>query len=638
MPCREPLTPWITHVADPRDLPVRQPGESGPSRVLRARVESSESGSLRLRAETSSGDELFVGIDAAADGVVRVRLAPSARARPRTAAVTRLVTPCGCSDTGTETDEDGTIRLYAGDLVAELSLDPWRLRFLNRDGRLLVEENNQESDISGRLRILPFGRSLDGAGRPLAYHETFTARPDEHFYGLGEKFTEFDKRGQYVVSWNYDAFSSESERSYKNVPFYLSSRGYGVLVDSGGGVHFDLCHSTHSCAQVIAPDDLLDYYVIHGPGPDKVIDRYHGLTGRPVVPPKWALGTWFSTGYFRGNDQERTLDIAGRLRENAIPCDVLHLDAYWQRRGLWSHMLWDEERYPDPESMLAQLRELGFRVCLWINPYISVDAPLFEEGASLGHFMTGADGSVYRADSWHGEHPPCGIVDFTSPSATAWFQDLLRPLLRSGVSVFKTDFGEGIPVDAVTSSGLDGEAVHNVYSLLFNDAVADVTEEVHGHRVVWARSSFTGGQRHCGQWAGDNNTTYTAMASTLRGGLSYALSGVPFWSHDAGGFTGTPTPDLFVRSSQFASLSPLTRFHGTSSRFPWDFEPAVEEAVREALRLRYRLMPYLYSAAVEAGRSGLPMMRPCCSTHLANPGPGPPTWSFYWVLICWSPP
>lgn len=621
MSYREPLTPFVVHVADPAELPVREAGEAGPERVVSARVIAAEGGRAEFEARTSEGEALFLCVEAAGEGVIRVRLAPDAGTLTLSSAATRLVEPEAWDGARVTAGRDRVV-VDAGPVVAECALDPWRLRFTDAAGRVLVEENADESDVSERLRVLPLGRSRDAAGRVLAYHETFGARTDEHFFGLGEKFTEFDKRGQRVVSWNYDAFSSESERSYKNIPFYVSSRGYGVLVDSGAATEFDLCHSTHSCVQVVCPDDLLDYYVLAGPTVEEVVRRYHRLTGPPVVPPKWALGTWISTG-FAETDQEATLAAARAIRARGLPCDVLHIDAHWQRAGLWSHLEWDEEAFPDPVAMLAETAAMGFKTCLWINPYISVHAEAFKEGDAKGYFLKRADGATYTPDVWHGYQPPCGIVDFTDPEATAWFQGMLRGLLEQGVSVFKSDFGEGVPVDAVAANGMDGAALHNVYSLLFNDAVADVTEAVNGHRVVWARSSFTGGQRHCGQWAGDTNATFSAMASTMRGGLSYAVSGVPFWSHDVGGFTGTPTPEVFARSAQFGALSPLIRFHGDSTRLPWAYGAAVETIVRDALSLRYRLMPYLYSQAVEARSAGRPLMRPLIMEALDEPG----TWS-----------
>lgn len=605
MPYRPPLVPHEVFVADPPELPVRPPGEQGLSAVTRAELASVDATGVAIKATTSDGGTLLVRLDAAGEGVIRVRLSDDPQARSRSARVLQLVTP-GTFPAEVQTG-DGRIRLAAGSIVAEVTLDPWQIRFFDATGRLLVEQNGGERDISSRLRTLPFGRSLAG-GSVVAYQESFTAPADERFVGLGEKFTTLDKRGQRALMWNFDAFGTESDRAYKNVPLYLSNRGYGVLVDSGLPVEFDICQSTHSCVQIIVPDDLLDYYVLAGPTPAQILDRYDGLTSRPLLPPKWAFGTWMSSGFF-ADSQTDALDRARRLRADGIPCDVLHLDCYWQTDGHWSDLAWDREAFPDPDAMLAEMAGMGFRVCLWINSYLSHLSPLFATAEAAGYLLRRPDGSTYVADVWHGSYPSCGIVDFTNPEATAWYQSLLRPLLEQGVAVFKTDFAEGVPADAVASNGMTGTELHNVYTLLFNDAAAEVTREVAGHGMVWARSSYLGGQRHSAQWGGDTSATYPAMASTLRGGLSHGLSGVPFWSHDAGGFTGTPTDDLYVRWAQFAALSPLVRFHGTTSRLPWNFPEAAAALAVAALRLRYRLLPYLYSAAVASARTGAPMMR-----------------------------
>jgi alpha-D-xyloside xylohydrolase len=605
MPYRPPLVAHEVFVADPPELPVRGPGEQGLSAVIRAEVVSTDAGGVVLKGATPDGSTLVVQISGADDGVLRVRLSDDPQARSRSARAATLMRPAGHPlDVRAG---DGRITVRAGAIRAEITLDPWQVSFFDASGRLLVRQNGGEVDISGRLRTLPFGRSLaDGA--VVAYHESFGAAADERFVGLGERFTTLDKRGQRALMWNFDAFGTESDRAYKNVPFYLSNRGYGVVVDSGMPVEFDMCQSTHSCVQIVVPDDVLDYYVLAGPAPADVLDRYNRLTSRPLLPPKWAFGTWMSSGFF-ADSQQAALERAHRLRADGIPCDVLHLDCYWQRPGHWSDMVWDPETFPDPDAMLAELSTLDFRVCLWINPYVSHLSPLFAVAEEAGYLLRRPDGGTYVADVWHGSHPACGVVDFTNPAATAWFQGLLRPLLEQGVAVFKTDFAEGVPADAVAHNGMRGVELHNVYTLLFNDAAAAVTREVAGHGMVWARSSYLGGQRHSAQWGGDTSATYPAMASTLRGGLSHGLSGVPFWSHDAGGFTGTPTDDLYVRWAQFAALSPLVRFHGTTSRLPWNFPPAAASAATEALRLRYRLLPYLYSAAVTSARTGVPMMR-----------------------------
>jgi alpha-D-xyloside xylohydrolase len=606
MPYRPPLVPYETFVADPPELPVRRPGEQGLSTLARAELLATDGHGVSLKAVTLIGETLLVQISVAGDGVVRVRLSQDPDARSRSAAALPLVTP-GRSGTARVLVDGTAIRVDAGAIAAELTLDPWHLRFVDPDGRELVAQNRGETDISGRLRTLPFGRSTVD-GEAVAYHESFTAAADERFVGFGEKFTPLDKRGQRPLMWNFDPFGAESERSHKTVPLYYSSRGYGLLVDSGMPVEFDMCQSTHSCVQILVPDELLDYYVIAGPAVGDVLDRYDRLTSRPALPPKWAFGTWVSSGFYV-DSEEKVLARARRIRELGIPCDVLHLDCYWQTADHWSDLRWDATNFPDPAGMLARLAEQGFQVCLWINPYVSHLSPAFEEASAAGYFLRRPDGSTYVADVWHGSYPACGIVDFTNPAAVEWYTGLLRELLRQGVAVFKTDFAEGVPADSVAHNGMTGTELHNVYTLLFNDVVSGVTREVAGHGMVWARSSFLGGQRHSAQWSGDVKSSYPAMASNLRGGLSHGLSGVPFWSHDVGGFNGPPTPDLYVRWAQFGALSPLVRFHGTTSRLPWDFPEFAARGAVEALRLRYRLLPYLYSAAVTAARTGAPMMR-----------------------------
>ncbi|MBG0827950.1 alpha-xylosidase [Planomonospora sp. ID67723] len=621
MPYRPPLIAHEYFVADPPELPVRSHGEGGLSALTAAEPVAADAAGVTLKASTSAGETLVVQVNAAGEGVIRVRLGQDADARTRSARAISMVTPGTFAGARVESTPEasgtpGTIVVDAGSLRAEITLSPWHLRFTDAAGGTLLEQDPGHTDISGRLRTLPFGRSLAG-GEVAGYHESFAAPADEAFTGFGESFTPLDKRGQRPVMWNFDAFGAESQRAYKNVPFYLSSRGYGVLVDSGTPVEFDVCQSTHSCVQIVVPDDLIDYYVIAGPTPPQVLDRFDELTCRPLLPPKWAFGTWISSGFFV-DTQERVMNRARTIRERGIPCDVLHLDTYWQTDGHWSDLRWDEANFPDPAGMLAELKEMGFKVCLWMNPYISHLSPAFPAAAEAGYFLKNQDGEVYVADSWHGSYPACGIVDFTDPAAVEWFRGLLRPLLEQGVQIFKTDFAEGVPHDAVAANGMTGTDLHNVYTLLFNDVVSEVTREVAGHGMVWARSSFLGGQRHAAQWSGDTYTSYPAMGSTLRGGLAHGLSGIPFWSHDAGGFTGRPTDDLYVRWTQFGAFSPLLRLHGTTSREPWEF-PEVEAEAVAALRLRYRLMPYIYTAAVEAARTGAPMMRALCVDYPDDP-------------------
>jgi alpha-D-xyloside xylohydrolase len=602
-----PLLPYNLYMTEPPRLPVRAANdEGGPDFVAQAEIREQFAWGVVLEGRTRDGESLSITLAALADGIIRVLLEDEQR-DPQRVRLARDLPP----DESNVTIEQSADRicLRTPSLKLEVALQPFHLAFYGADGRPLLSQNYSElTNVRMKLTILPFGVSKVNGTR-VAFHDTFTAEPDEHFYGFGEKFTDFDKRGQRITTWNSDCGGAWSERAYKNVPFFLSSRKYGIFVDSTCAVDFDMVASNTATFSLISPDSALDYYVIAGPDPKTVITRYASLVSFPILPPKWSLGTWISSGFQRDSADE-VLRRARLIREHDIPCDVLHLDCYWQRFGHWSELLWDREMFPDPEGLLNELKELGFKVCLWMHPYIGIQSERFAEGNEKGYFLKNQQGKTYVVDIWGGFHPPVGIIDVTHPGAVAWFKELLREPLRAGAQIYKTDFGEGIPNDAVNYAGIDGESFHNLYALLYNDIVAEVTEEINGHRLTWGRATYAGGQRHAAQWGGDVNCTFTGMAATLRGGLSMAVCGHAFWSHDAGGFTGHPTNELYVRWSQFGLFSPLIRAHGNSTRLPWDFGPEALENFRFYARLRYRLLPYIYTYAAIAERTGLPILRP----------------------------
>jgi len=207
-----------------------------------------------------------------------------------------------------------------------------------------------------------------------------------------------------------------------------------------------------------------------------------------------------SSGFAR-DDADGVRDKVAALEAHDFPCDVLHLDTYWQRFGRWSDMQWDAEMFPDPEKLLADIHEAGLRVSLWINPYIGTESPVFEEGAASGYFLRALDGSAWVGSLWGDYHPHVAVVDFTNPAATAWWSELVRPRLGEGADVLKTDFGEAIPTDVVAYDGTTGERLHNHYALLYNDAAVAAMRAAGIERpVVWARSTWAGGQRHVAQW------------------------------------------------------------------------------------------------------------------------------------------
>jgi alpha-D-xyloside xylohydrolase len=607
MAYRPLLLPYVTWSADAPDLPVRLGDGSGELQyIAKATLLEERQNTVILQGVTQEGLTMHVAVQVVASGIVRVLLeemTPNPKRITLAKDLSNQAVPVTKVTTGQQ------IKLVSDSVQVHIDLDPFHIAFYDPDGQLLLDQNYHESDVQERRSTLPFGFSaIDG--QRVAFHDSFTAEPDEHFYGFGEKFTDFDKRGQLLKMWQYDAYGAHREQAYKNVPFFISTRNYGIFVDSLTQIHFDMAASNHALSTIMVPDSALDYYVIVGPNPKTIITRYASLVSFPILPPKWSLGLWMSSG-FQNDGAEKVKERAQQLREYGIPCDVLHLDCYWQRSGRWSEMLWDREMFPDPEGLIAQVKALGFKVCLWMNSYIEIESELFQVAKDQGYFLKNSQGEVYIVDLWGGFQPPLGILDVTNPAAVAWFKELLRPHLRMGVDVYKTDFGEGVPVDAVAYNGMTGEHLHNLYPLLFNDLVAEVTEEITGRSgLVWGRSTYAGGQRHVAQWGGDPNCTYQAMASTLRGGLSMAMCGHAFWSHDIGGFHRQPTPELYVRWAQFGLFSPLSRAHGMTTRLPWEYGEKALQIFRDYVRLRYHLLPYLYTYTIIAAETSLPIIRP----------------------------
>ncbi|MZE77229.1 alpha-xylosidase [Streptomyces xinghaiensis] len=472
---------------------------------------------------------------------------------------------------------------------------PWALDF-RAGGRTLTT-----SGVKG-MGIM----ETDDGGHYL--REQLDLRVGTSVYGLGERFGPLVKNGQAVDVWNADGGTS-SEQSYKNVPFYLTDAGYGVFVDHPGRVSFEVGSEAVSRVQFSVEGQELQYYVIHGPTPKEILRKYTALTGRPALPPAWSFGLWLSTSFTTDYDEETVTSFVEGMAERGLPLSVFHFDCFWMREFHWCDFEWDSRVFPDPEGMLRRLKERGLRISVWINPYIAQRSPLFAEGRDHGHLLRRPDGSVWQWDLWQ---PGMALVDFTSPEARAWYAGKLKRLLDMGVDCFKTDFGERIPTGVVYADGSDPERMHNYYTQLYNETVFELLrrERGEGDAVVFARSATVGGQRFPVHWGGDCESTYESMAESLRGGLSLGLSGFGYWSHDIGGFEGTPDPALFKRWIAFGMLSSHSRLHGSSSyRVPWLFDEEAVDVLRVFTRLKLRLMPYLAEVARQAHTEGIPMMR-----------------------------
>jgi alpha-D-xyloside xylohydrolase len=430
----------------------------------------------------------------------------------------------------------------------------------------------------------------------------------ECVYGLGERFTSFVKNGQTVEIWNEDG-GTGTEQAYKNVPFYMTNRGYGVFVNHPERVSFEVASENVERVQFSVPGESLDYFFIYGPSPKDVLNRYTALTGRPALPPAWSFGLWLSTSFTTNYDEETVTSFIQGMADRDVPLHVFHFDCFWMKEFHWCNFEWDKRVFPDPQAMLKRLKSRGLHICVWINPYIAQRSALFDEGAKRGFLLKRPNGDVWQWDRWQAG---MGIVDFTNPEACRWFGDKLRALVDMGVDCFKTDFGERIPTDVVYYDGSDPVKMHNYYTFLYNKTVYDVLEDIlgKGEVTLFARSATAGSQQFPVHWGGDCVATFESMAETIRGGLSLCLSGFGFWSHDIGGFEQTAPADVYKRWCAFGLLSSHSRLHGSSTyRVPWLYDEEAVDVLRFFTKLKCRLMPYLFAKACEAHEEGFPVMR-----------------------------
>ncbi|GAB4494577.1 MAG: alpha-xylosidase [Anaerolineales bacterium] len=541
------------------------------------------------------------------------------------------------AEAGLQVQAEGEqFRVSAGDLELVLQQEPLRLA-VYRAGRLMLESATDRT-IGGVLRLHPLAADEERWLLSLALPS------EEPVFGLGEKFGGLNKRGQRIENWNRDATGVNAEISYKNVPFAWSPRGWGVFVHTTARVTHGVGYSpwSHRSYALKLDDPNLDLFLLFADSPAEMLRQYTALTGRTALPPTWTYGAWFSRAIYKTADE--IMDVARQLRARRIPADVLTLDGRaWHKPETRYDFSWDPERYPDPAGFVRGLRQMNYRLCLWEYSYLSDLNPIFGELAAKGYFLKDKNGETYiyrwlppPNDRLIPHLQPSGLIDFTHPEAYAWFRDMHRALFEIGVSVMKTDYGEALPEDVVGHNGDTGKRLHNAYTLLYNRCVYEASQ-MYGEKegVVWGRSSWAGGQRYPVQWGGDPQGDWEGLAGSIRGGLSWGMSGGAFYTHDIGGFygpqesggllgTGMPDPELYIRWAEAAVMTSHTRFHGTSPREPWFFGEQAEQIIRQWLAWRYQLIPYLQACALEASQSGLPVMR---AMPLAFPNE-PLAWGF----------
>ncbi|HXX68974.1 MAG TPA: alpha-xylosidase [Polyangiaceae bacterium] len=549
--------------------------------------------SEKERWATLQGHMFTVRISSPADNVVRVEVRHHKGRRPRGPSYVLNADPRPLA----AHDSAGVVEITTGGLKLVITKDPWGLKF--------VDSNSGEPVTSSPYKASGL---MEVADRGVFMREQLTLRPGEMVYGLGERFQAFTRNGQSVEMWNDDCGTC-SDKGYKDVSFFLTSAGYGVFVNTPARVSFEIGTEQVMRSQFGVPGEDLDYVLLYGPSPKEVLNRYGALTGRPALPPSWSFGLWLTTSFVTDYDEKTVMGFVDGMITRNIPLHVFHFDCFWMKAHHWVNFRWDDAVFPDPDGMLRRLKAKGLRVCVWINSYVGERSHLFDEGMSRGFLLKRPNGDVYQRPKWQAG---MGFVDFTNPAAVAWYQDKLRSLVRMGVDAFKTDFGEEIPTDVVYFDGSDPEKMHNFYTYLYNKTVFELLEEERGagEAVVFARSATATSQRFPVHWGGDSYGTFESMAESLRGGLSLAMSGFGFWSHDIGGFESTSPPSVYKRWIAFGLMSSHSRLHGNASyRVPWLYDEEAVDVLRHFTEIKCSLMPYLMSSAVEAVRTSVPMMR-----------------------------
>ena len=583
-----------------------------------------------LAGEAIGTGSLTVRVEAIGPRTFRYRFAPGAEVpsgdTPMLASDVHAMATARCEQTSTG------VSLTTGEASIEVEVPGVGgpiLRVLGAEGHLIGSIGGGESNLMGAWDTFPTGICRTPVPGHRLATEVLSLGADECVYGFGEQFGRLEKVGQTIDVNMEEAFGTVTPRAYKNVPFWVTTAGWGVFANHDARLTAWIGSRSAPQLQVAVDDDWFDAFVFVG-AVREVLGAYTELTGRPNVPPDWSFGFWQSKiSYSSANE---TLQVAERMRAEDLPFDVLHLDTHWFRRDWCCDLEFDPERFPDPAGYFEAMAAMGVKVSLWQLPYLPEGSALFDELAAVDGFVHREDGSLYDVGlcytpDWEGG--TVGCIDFTNPAAVDVYQRWLGRLLDLGARAIKVDFGEQAPVDGVYHDGTAGHRMHNRYPLLYNQAVAEITHARTDEWIIWARSAFAGSQRYPLHWGGDSSARWDNLFADVAGGLSLGLCGFPFWSMDIGGFFGEPDDELLIRWLQAGLFLSHSRIHGFGDRELYD-RGATTDVARDQLHLRYRLLPYLLGQAHLAAPTGVPLARPLLVDHPDDPT----TWhlSDQWLL------
>lgn len=506
-----------------------------------------------------------------------------------------------------ESNDEVTYKSAAGSIT--VSKYPWRIVLRDAEGRVIQKTRVLGDNDTTQVKQLPFCFIKRASDNSRSIAPMLSLSPSERIYGCGESFTSLNKVGQKVNLFVTDPQGPETDQMYKPVPFFMSNKGYGVFMHTSAPVTADFGASYIGTTKLFMADEVMDFFFFFGQ-PKEILDEYTDVTGKAPLPPLWSFGTWMSRiTYFT---QDEGYDVAKKIRENKIPADVIHFDTGWFGVDWQCDYKFAEDRFSDPAKMVADLKSQGFHISLWQLPYFTPKNRYFKELVENGLGVKSPSGSLPYEDV---------VLDFTNPATVKWYQDKIAGLLKLGVGAIKVDFGEAAPLkNGLYASERTGLYEHNQYPLLYNKTVADITKEVNGEHIIWARSAWAGSQRYPIHWGGDAANTNEAMLSTLKGGLSFGISGFPFWSHDIGGFVQSTPEELYRRWLPFGFLTSHSRAHGAPPTEPWLYNEGFTDAFRQSAEMKYKLMPYVYAQAKYCTETGLPMVRALFIEFPDDPG------------------
>ncbi|MCH5248147.1 MAG: alpha-xylosidase [Muribaculaceae bacterium] len=505
--------------------------------------------------------------------------------------------------------KNGDVTYASSQGSVTIEADPWRIVISDAEGKPLTQTRTWSDNDSTQVKVQPFSFIKRGSDNSRSINPVFSIAPGEKIYGLGESATALNKVGQKLNLFVTDPQGPETPDMYKPIPFFFSNRGYGIFMHSSEPITMDLGQSYIGANKIFMSDEDMDFFVFFGT-PKQILSEYTELTGRPNLPPLWSFGTWMSRiSYFT---EQEGRDVANKLRENKIPSDVIHFDTGWFDVDWECDYEFSKDRFKNPQKMIDDLKKQGFHISLWQIPYFVPGNRYYPELIEKELYVKNGKGTLPYEDV---------VLDFTNPETVAWYQDKIGKLISMGVGAIKVDFGEAAPINAVYHNGKTGWQEHNLYPLRYNKAVADITKQTSGEDIIWARAAWAGSQRYPLHWGGDAATTSAGMLGTVREGLSFGLSGFPFWSHDIGGFVTDTPEELYRRWLPMGFLTSHSRAHGAPPTEPWLFDnPEFTNYFRKAAELKYALMPYVVQQAEKSANNGWPMFRALLLEFPDDPG------------------